>query len=378
MSKKRLLILGGYGNTGKILAKLLLKYSKADLVLAGRNLEKAQKLAHQLNKSGKKTRVTALRLDAAEPFALRHAFKGVDMVVVASSTARYTDQVAGEALKVGIDYFDVEFSNEKVKTLKSYEEKINQGGLCFITEGGFHPGIPALMVRHLADEFDRLERARVGSVIQIDWNALVFSEATVIEMVEEFRAIEMSSYRDGRWIKPGLKGPEYIKMDFGQPFGKRPCVSMFLEEMGALPGLYPDLKDTGFYVGGFNWFVDYVVMLILYPILWLFPKRGGRPMGRLMLWGLKSFSRPPFGTLLRCEASGVKDGKQKSLALTISHPDGYFFTAAPAAACLLQYLDGAIQKPGLHTQAILSKPNRFMKDLKQMGIKIKLENFSNR
>ncbi|MGB8253730.1 MAG: saccharopine dehydrogenase NADP-binding domain-containing protein, partial [Anaerolineaceae bacterium] len=183
MAKKRLLILGGYGNTGKYLAELLYKYSSVDLVIAGRNLEKARQLAGEFNKPDKKQRVTAMQLDAADPFALRQAFKGMDMVMVASSTARYTDNIAGEALKVGIDYFDVVFSNEKVRVLKAYKEKINKAGLCFITEGGFHPGLPALMVRHLADEIDHLKQARVGSIIQIDWNTLELSEATVIEMI---------------------------------------------------------------------------------------------------------------------------------------------------------------------------------------------------
>jgi hypothetical protein len=295
-------------------------------------------------------------------------------VVVASSTAQYTDNIASEALKVGIDYFDVIFSNQKMKVLKKYEERIVKAGLCFITDGGFHPGLPALMVRHLAGEFDRLDKARVGSVIQIDWKNLELSEATAFEMVEEFRGIEMKSYRGGRWIKPGLKGPEYIRMDFGEPFNRRSCVSMYLEEMGVLPGLYPDLKDTGFYVGSFNWFVDYVVMMLLFPVIWLFPKLGVKPMARLMVWGLNTFTRPPFGTLLRCEANGEKDGKPLSLALTLSHPDGYFFTAAPAAACILQYLEGTLRKPGLHTQAIISKPHRLIKDLKKMGIGIKLDN----
>ncbi|MBN2678150.1 MAG: saccharopine dehydrogenase NADP-binding domain-containing protein [Anaerolineaceae bacterium] len=373
MSRKRLLILGGYGNTGRLLAELLLKYSDARLILAGRSLEKAEAVALALNGKDKNPRVTPLRLDAADPFTLRQAFKGVDMVVVASSTARYTENIASEALKVGIDYFDVVFSNNKSLILKKFEERIKKTGLCFITDGGFHPGLPGVMVRHLGAEFDHMHTARVGSVIQIDWKSFDLSETTAIEMVEEFRSIDMKSFRNGRWVKPGLKGPEYIRMDFGAPFYRRSCVSMYLEEMGKLPTIFPDLVDTGFYVGSFNWFVDYVVMMLLFPILWLFPKLGVKPMSRLMVWGLNTFTKPPFGTLLRCEASGVKSDHPLSLALTLSHPDGYYFTAAPAAACLLQYLDGSIRKPGLHTQAILTKPHRLIKDLKKMGIEIKLE-----
>lgn len=376
MKNNKLLILGGSGNTGRPLAKLLLKYSDVGLVLAGRSLVKAQLVARELNHPFKHDRVTAIELDAADPYALRQAFKSVDMVVVASSTAQYTENVVSEALRVGIDYFDVVFSNTKLGVLQSHAQAIEKAGLCFISEGGFHPGLPALMVRHLAAEFDRLTSARIGSVIQEDWNALDLTEATTIEMIEEFRSIEMKTYRNGHWIKPGLKGPEYIRMDFGKPFGRRAAVSMYLEEMGTLPILLPDLQDTGFYVGSFNWFVDYVVLMIMYPVLWLFPRRGIKPMVDFMLWGLKQFSRPPFATILRCEAAGEKAGKPLHLALTISHPDGYYFTAAPAAACLLQVLDGTIRKPGLHLQAIASKPHRFMKDLKAMGIKMKLESLN--
>ncbi len=41
MEQKRIMILGGYGNTGLPTARLLLKYSPANIIIAGRNLNKA-------------------------------------------------------------------------------------------------------------------------------------------------------------------------------------------------------------------------------------------------------------------------------------------------------------------------------------------------
>lgn len=38
----KILILGGYGYTGRLLARHLLEQSKAQIILAGRSLEKAQ------------------------------------------------------------------------------------------------------------------------------------------------------------------------------------------------------------------------------------------------------------------------------------------------------------------------------------------------
>jgi saccharopine dehydrogenase (NAD+, L-lysine-forming) len=90
-----------------------------------------------------------------------------------------------------------------------------------------------------------------------------------------------------------------------------------------------------------------------------------------MHWGLNSFSKPPYGTLLKVEAVGVKGEHYHTMQITISHPDGYMFTAIPVAACLLQYLDGEIRKPGLWMQAHIVEPNRFMGDMQRMGISVK-------
>ena len=52
------------------------------------------------------------------------------------------------------------------------------------------------------------------------------------------------------------------------------------------------------------------------------------------------------------------------------HADGYWLTAASAAACLLQYLDGSLRTPGLHLQALAVEPSRFLRDLHAMGAQL--------
>jgi saccharopine dehydrogenase (NAD+, L-lysine-forming) len=89
-----------------------------------------------------------------------------------------------------------------------------------------------------------------------------------------------------------------------------------------------------------------------------------------MFWGLKSFSKPPYGTLLKLETLGQKAGQHLEMDLTISHEDGYQLTAIPAAACLLQYLDGSIRKPGLWLQGHVVEPERLLSDMQRMGIKV--------
>src|SRR4030066_214172 len=98
------MILGGYGNTGRALARLLLQESDARLVLAGRNMDKAKQLADELNRTYKGDMVRGMRVDASDMASLRQAFHGIDFVVVAFSTAQYTPPVAEAALEARVGY----------------------------------------------------------------------------------------------------------------------------------------------------------------------------------------------------------------------------------------------------------------------------------
>lgn len=84
---KKFLILGGYGNTGLLIAEYLLQETNCRIVLAGRNIEKAESFTASLNHKFKTNRVSAARVDAANTQSLNNAFEEVDFVIVASSTS---------------------------------------------------------------------------------------------------------------------------------------------------------------------------------------------------------------------------------------------------------------------------------------------------
>jgi saccharopine dehydrogenase-like NADP-dependent oxidoreductase len=369
---KTILILGGYGNTGRLLARWLLGETDARLVLAGRDLQKAESLALELNQSapgGPSDRVTARRADACDPDSLAAALQGVDLLLVASSTVQYTREVAGAALDARIDYLDIQYSTHKVNILQTLAGEIEKTGLCFITDGGFHPGLPAALVRYAATSIDMLESAIVGSVIKIDWRSLHIPDETAMELVQELKDYQALVFRQGQWQVAGwLDTWAYRKLDFGSPFGKQYCAPMFLEEMRSLNQNIPTLVETGFYVGGFNWFVDWLVLPLTMVGLRLFGDRGLKPTARLLRWGLQNFSKPPYGTLLKLEARGKRHSQPASFSLTLSHADGYQFTAIPVVATLLQYMDGSIRQPGLWTQANLVDPARLISDMQRMGV----------
>ncbi|MDM8560443.1 saccharopine dehydrogenase NADP-binding domain-containing protein [Candidatus Parabeggiatoa sp. HSG14] len=368
--KKTFFILGGYGNTGRLIAELLLVETKVQLVLAGRNLKKAQAQTQLFNRKFQGNRVSAWQVNAADFNSLKNAFALVDFVIVASSTTAYVENVAKAALATGIDYLDTQISTiDKIKTLRSLQGDITQAGCCFITDGGFHPGIPAMLIRYAIPYFDRIDTANVASIMQLNWKKLSFSEATLTEFVKELNNYQPFVWQE-KWVKRGWDG--YKKFNFGTVFGKRDCVPMFMEELRTLPNTIPSLKKMGFFMAGFNKFTDYVVMPTTLTLLNL-SSNTAKPLGKLFRWSVNTFSKPPYGLVIMLEASGFKDGKPLNLQIKLLHDDPYFLTAVPVVACLLQYIDGDINKPGLWYQANVVNPKRMLSDIEGLGIMVEIK-----
>ena len=362
----KILILGGYGQTGQPLARHLLRQSPVELVIAGRSLEKAAAFTALLNAEFPGGRASALRADAASADSLRAALRGVDLLVVAAPTTRHAQTVARAALDVGVDYLDVQLDAGKLALLQALAPEIERAGRCFITEAGYHPGLPSAMVRYAALHLDQMESALTAGYLNMGKD-LPYTEA-VDELMEAFKEYQAQVFKNGAWSKPGSYDTR--RVDFGGEIGQRSCYSMFFEELRALPGLYPSLRDLGFYIAGSSWISDNLITLLVLLGLKLFPVRGVRPLGKLMWWGMQTFNKPPYTVLLKVQASGQKDGHPAGFSASISHANGYELTAIPVAACLMQVLDGSAHRPGLWMMGHLVEPRCFFKDMQLMGVKI--------
>jgi len=356
-----ILILGGYGYTGKLLTQHLLAQSKAKIVLAGRNLDKARKFANEVNNK----RISTVRVDAADAVSLRAALQNVDLLLVAAPTTQHVEAVVHAALDAKVDYLDVQYSNKKLTVLKGLAPEIEKAGLCFVTEAGYHPGLPSAMVRYAAMHLDSIESALTAGYLNMG-KSLPYSEA-VDELMEGFIDYQAQVYKNGAWTKPNKW--DMRKFNFGTEIGERTCYSMFFEELRALPAMYPTLKDTGFYISGSNWLTDLLITPIVMAGLKIAPKRGLTPLGKLMWWGMQQ-SPPPYVVALKVEAKGLKNGQQAQVEVRIEHVDGYELTAIPVVAYLLQYLDESARRPGLHMMGQLAEPMRLFDDMQKMGVRI--------
>jgi saccharopine dehydrogenase (NAD+, L-lysine-forming) len=357
---KTILILGGYGYTGKFLARHLLAQTDVNIILAGRNIEKAQSFADELNNS----RVSVRQADASSAESLKRVFDGVTLCLVAAPTTQHAQVVIRACVDARVDYLDVQFASKKLSALYDAEDEIKKMGLCFITEAGYHPGLIAALIRYAATKLDTLDSALTAGYLNM--KDIPYSEA-VDELMEAFIDYQAQVYKNGAWTKP--TSWDMRSFDFGEGVGKRACYSMFFEELRDIPKIFPTLKDTGFYISGANWLSDLIVTPLVFVGLKIAPKRGLRPLGKLMWWAMGK-AKPPYLVKLKVDAKGKKNGSPLEVHASVSHADGYELTAIPVVAYLMQYLDGSARKTGVHMMGYAAEPIRLFEDMRKMGADI--------
>lgn len=364
----RIVLLGASGNAGREIARLLTPTLDAGdvVVLAGR--DEGRLAATRAVTSGPAS-IQVQRTDANDDEAVRRLFAGAVLVVVTASVPERIPALVRIATEAGADWCDTTLSSRtKLAALHELEPQIVASGRCVVTDAGFHPGLPAAMVRWAAERIDVLETTEVYGGMRMDWKADTLADSTVAEMLTEFADFDMTTYRDGVWQK--LRWSQCPTVDFGPPIGRKSCVPMYLAEMEPLPTDIPTLRRCGFFVGGFSPLMDYVALPV---IMALFKVRAlQRTAESFTRWSFRRLANyaPPHKLTVRLDAAGLHKGEAVATRLEISGEDGYLLTAAPVVSCIRQLLDGTTRRPGVWLQAQLVDPDALLTDLAAMGLTV--------
>ena len=361
--KKHILILGGYGGVGKNLSENLLRHTDADLTVSGRNPEKAESVAASLRVQFPGRDIHSSPADAADKSSLLEAFKNTDLAIVTATAPDHMATIAEAALETKTDLIDILVRGDVVDKLEKYRELIVSGGRTFITQAGFHPGLPAPFIRYAKDRFDEYRTANIVMAM----NALFAKPESTYEIIHEVGEGNAHILKDGKWKKANYK--DAVKVKFSEEFGEKTCYPLQMRELYSLDKEL-GLSNMGVYSAGFNSFVDNFVFPMAMLLMMIHKGAGKKISGRLMHWGIRKYYNGKPGVEFRLMAEGMKDGKKVHYTLEASSGDPLAFTSLSVIACLKQYLDAEHAKPGLYLMGNYVYANKIITDLKQMGIQI--------
>ncbi|NNK90635.1 MAG: NAD(P)H-binding protein, partial [Saprospiraceae bacterium] len=160
--KKNVLVIGGYGGVGKYVVEYLLRNHDVNVVIAGRNKQKADNYRNYLLSKYPGISLESRSVDARKKEDLTENFDSADLVIVAATIPDKMDLIAECALQSGSDVMDILFRGDVIEKLNKYKTSIIKNGRIFITQCGFHPGMIAPTIRMAGSSFDVYKEASVA------------------------------------------------------------------------------------------------------------------------------------------------------------------------------------------------------------------------
>lgn len=204
-----ILIVGGYGHVGRLIAKQLVDHSSESIIVAGRNVAKAQALAQHYP-----DRLSARQLDLANPAQYAAALKGVKLVIVCVEQQNHF--FAAECFKRGIDYIDISASRSMLEAIEALDPLAQQHGATAVLSVGLAPGLTNLLAAYLVQLLEQTDRLEITVVLNLGESHGVDSLRWMLEQTNatfqwhgSFATYLISGFSEGRVVQLPL------------PFGRR-------------------------------------------------------------------------------------------------------------------------------------------------------------
>jgi len=158
----RVLVLGGYGQFGRRIVEGLAGDAGMEIIVAGRDRERARALCESLQKTARAT-LHAEAIDIDHGFAAALARVRPDLVVhTAGPFQHQAHGVARATLEAGAHYIDLADGRAFVEGFEALDGQALAAGRWAITGASSVPGLSAAVVAAHADRFARLERIGIG------------------------------------------------------------------------------------------------------------------------------------------------------------------------------------------------------------------------
>ncbi len=239
----KVLILGGYGNFGKLIStalsqKELLKNQNIQVVIAGRNSQKAQLLAQELQ-------CDYLTIDVNKD-PLTQILKAHQIDLIISTIGPFQGQsyhIAESAIAAKTHYIDLADSREFVTGISSLDHQALSNNLFICSGASTVPSLSSAAVNHYLPYFSSLETIEIS---------LTASERvpgiSTLSAVLSYAGETFNTWKNRHWQSTyGLHNIEH--RHFYHLPKKRWVSSCNVPDLEIFPENYPSLKNISFKAG---------------------------------------------------------------------------------------------------------------------------------
>lgn len=237
----RILILGAYGFFGQRIAASLARTPGVQLILAGRNVDKATALAYQLGLRAEQARA----LDATDP-KLGAMFRKLGVNTVIHTAGPFQGQqyhVARAAIEARANYLDLADGREFVVGINALDAAARAAGVCVFSGVSSLPALTAAVVDQHLPYFAKLESIAIGISSGAKLPGIATLRGVLGYCGKPFRV-----WDNGRWAEAygWLDRRTYT---FPKPVGARLFGRCDVPDLELMPARYPTARTVSFHAG---------------------------------------------------------------------------------------------------------------------------------
>ncbi len=339
----KVLILGGYGEFGSRLARLVAGEPGVDLIIAGRSLLKARAMAETIG-------AVAAAVDRDGDLAAALATLRPDVVVDASGpfqaygAAAY--RVVEAVIDAGADYLDLADATEFVAGIASLDVRAKAAGRVALSGLSTLPALSFAAARRLAADMDVLESLEIGvapsprAPLGLSVVAATASYAgESVRRLQDGRAVDAVGLVEARRWTIAPPGP--------RPMRRRLFVLADAPDLKLAPQVWPGLKTVWTGAGP----APQAPLGLLRLVAWLRHRKLAPPLAPfapLFHWVINALRWGEDRGGMIVEARGLRSGQSvtRTWSLIAEGEDGPFIPAMAAAVVIRQMASQRRPSPG--------------------------------
>ncbi|MEH2080289.1 MAG: saccharopine dehydrogenase NADP-binding domain-containing protein [Nostoc sp.] len=357
-------VIGGYGATGSVVVNELLKQTENQLIIGGRNIDKAQQFSEK-----KGQRVLAKYVDVYDDKSLAEFCQDCGIIINCTGPGYHIlDRVAQAAFKHKCHYIDTSGEEKVLESLSHHQDEMKTLGLTFLLSAGWMPGLSEVMPIYadmLAEkEFDSVESLDLYFADASKWS--MTGTIDQLEFIYQNRngvSLDFSNYvKNWKSKNVAIKSSQFVTLP--NPLGIQKVYLYYFENLKKFTAKksYP-VKS---YIAWLNWKTFITVLYIKF-----FLKRNQEKAAKTFrkLYEKTNKVRGGNGGFIVVIVKGKKQNKIQNLIVTLFERRHYWLTGIVPAIAARMLLENQISTTGCHYLGDAVNATDFMAEIAKSGIK---------